>query len=169
MGASRRTAGEKFNSGLVRNREENNRTSHELLDHTLAELAKETNDMISSLRKIPASLVELCNKFFEPDKPDYKSVLEDLDTNAKDAQKSTQRAFEGAGEDKGKLITDKPKRETLVTDAKGGTPIDPPKSCAGCDDSKTKDPATTPDPKLPDAATKNPEILRPRLPQPRER
>ena len=126
--------GIRFEAGLDSAATEARVAGAQLGQQTLDVLTREIERMVEGLLDVPASLVRLCNGFFEPDKPNYRDVIADLSTATSNTHASTVAAFSG-----GQFSAKKLRIEPPAPPKNAKTPADKapePASCGDCKDDK---------------------------------
>lgn len=129
----------RFDRELLATAEGTERTIHGLSGQTLDQLETEIAKMIASMADVPASLIAVCTKFFEPDKPPYLDMLSDLITSTTNTAANVRGAFAGQATKDAELKIKRP--APAPGDAAKAAPAAKPKQdCGDCNDtSKTEE------------------------------
>ena len=110
---------------MFRSQEETDRNNRDLSQSTLDTLAEETTKLVAGLAGIPRSLVQLCNQYFEPDKPPYKKVIKNLKDAVLHTAGSVRVTFEG-GENRKSGGGAAGRRATTITTVRQWETASPP-------------------------------------------
>lgn len=153
----------RFDRELAVTVEGTERSIRGLANQTLDQLEVEIAKMIDSMADVPASLIKVCTKFFEPDKPPYLDMLSDLRTSTDNTDSNVKAAFAGQAPTDPKLKIERPKPPP--GDPKKAAPTAKPKhDCGDCSETpkpdekqdKAKDASTDPKAKKDAAAPPKP-------------